>query len=117
MQSLRSPYNPMHMILGLIIWSLWFVALYGGQSVACSVAPPALQDGAWTWLNLALGVGTALTLVLLGALARLFWRAARHAQRSERERFVASIAAWINLIAALATLFIALPIVGLPPCA
>lgn len=40
MQSQRSVYNPIHIASGLSIWSLWFVALYGGQGVGCSVAPP-----------------------------------------------------------------------------
>ncbi|SHN11442.1 hypothetical protein [Phytopseudomonas punonensis] len=117
MQSLRSLYNPIHIITGLTIWGLWFVALYGGQGVGCSVAPPPLEDGPWTWLNLALLVLSALTTLLLLALAQLFRKAARRRGCSDRERFVASVSAGGNLIAAIAVVFIALPIMALPPCA
>ncbi|UCJ15804.1 hypothetical protein K5Q02_18500 [Pseudomonas sp. MM211] len=117
MQSLRSVYNPIHIVTGLSIWSLWFVALYGGQGVGCSVAPPPLEDGPWTWLNLALVALSLLTTLLLLALARLFQKAARQPDRSDRERFVASVSAGGNLIAAIAVVFIALPIMALPPCA
>ena len=69
MQRLRSFYHPAHLVTGLSIWSLWFVALYGGQGVGCSVAPPALEDGPWTWLNLALGLLSLLATVVLLWLA------------------------------------------------
>ncbi len=117
MQSLRSLYNPIHIASGLSIWSLWFVALYGGQGVGCSVAPPPLEDGPWTWLNLALALLSLLTTGLLLALARLFHRAAKRPACNERERFVASVSAAGHLIAAIAVAFIALPIMVLPPCA
>ncbi|TBU71574.1 hypothetical protein DNK06_23740 [Pseudomonas daroniae] len=117
MQSLRSVYNPIHIITGLSIWGIWFIALYGGQSVACSVAPPPLDQGPWNWLNLALAVLSLLTAGLLLALARLFLHAARRPHCSDRERFVASVSSGSNLIGAIAVAFMALPIMALPPCA
>ena len=41
-----SPLHPLHLFLGLIIWSAWFVFLYGGLSVACEFAPPGVEQGA-----------------------------------------------------------------------
>lgn len=117
MQSLRCAYNPAHIVNGLSIWGLWFIALYGGQGVGCSVAPPPLEDGPWTWLNLTLAVLSALTTGVLLWLARLFQRAARRPHCSDRERFAASVSAAGNLIAAIAVAFIALPLMALPPCA
>lgn len=117
MQSLRSVYNPAHIVTGLSIWSLWFIALYGGHGVGCSVAPPPLEDGPWTWLNLALAVLSLLASGVLLCLARLFRRAARRPHCSDRERFVASVSAAGNLIGAIAVVFIALPLMALPPCA
>lgn len=117
MQSLRSVYNPAHIVTGLSIWSLWFIALYGGQGAGCSVAPPPLEDGPWTWLNLALGLLSVLTASLLLVLARVFQQAARRPHRSDRERFVASVSAAGNLIGAICVVFIALPLMALPPCA
>lgn len=116
MQRLRSPYNPIHIPLGLTLWSLWFVLLYGGLSVGCALLPPPLEQGAWTWLNAALGLAALLTTALLLWLARLFQHAARRAPDEPAQRFVAHVSAGVHLIAAIATLFIALPIVSLPPC-
>ncbi|MGE8498630.1 MAG: hypothetical protein ACN6O6_14065 [Pseudomonas sp.] len=116
MQRLRSPYNPIHIPLGLIIWSLYFIALYGGLSVGCSLVPPPTEQGAWTWLNAVLGLTALLTVALLLWLARLFQQAARRVPEEPAPRFVAHLCAGVHLIAAIATLFIALPIVSLPPC-
>ena len=40
------PHHPVHLILGLCVWSIWFVVLYGGLSVACQLTPPEPQQGA-----------------------------------------------------------------------
>ena len=116
MQPLRSPYNPIHIPLGLVLWSIWFVAIYGGLSVGCALLPPAPEQGQWTWLNGSLMVLSVLTVVALLGLARLFQRAAGNEQAAQSERFVARLAAGVNLIGAIATVFVALPILSLPPC-
>lgn len=116
MQQLRSPYNPIHVPLGLVLWSVWFVALYGGLSVGCSLLPPDPAQGQWTWLNALLAMFSLVTVVLLLALARLFQHAARSECEGQSARFVARLAAGVNLIGAIATVFVALPILSLPPC-
>lgn len=116
MQPLRSPYNPVHIPLGLVLWSIWFVVIYGGLSVGCSLIPPDPEQGQWTWLNGSLAVLSLLTVVALLGLARLFHRAARKDHASQSERFVACLAAGVNLIGAIATVFVALPTLSLPPC-
>ncbi|ALN19294.1 hypothetical protein [Ectopseudomonas mendocina] len=116
MQPLRSPYNPVHIPLGLVLWSIWFVVIYGGLSVGCSLLPPPPAQGQWTWLNASLGMLSVLTVVALLGLARLFQRAARRDSATQSERFVARLAAGVNLIGAIATVFVALPTLSLPPC-
>lgn len=116
MQPLRSPYNPIHIPLGLVIWSLWFVALYGGLSVGCSLTPPAPEQGQWNWLNAVLGLFSLLTMALLLWLARLFQLAARREAQRPARCFSARLAAGVHLIGAIATLFIAIPTLSLPPC-
>ncbi len=116
MKGLRSPYHPGHIPLGLVLWSLWFVALYGGLSVACAFAPPEPQQGPWNWLNALLGVSALLTAAALAALALWCWRAGKPLRQPGHERFVALVAASTYAVAALATLFIAIPILSLPPC-
>lgn len=116
MRRLLSLHNPLWLPLGLVLWSIWFVALYGGLSVACQLAPPAAQQGARTPLNLTLLLGSLLTAALLGWLTWLFWRAARRAREDGDRHYVASTAAAVNLVALLAVLFITLPILWMPPC-
>ena len=116
MQSLRSPYNPIHIALGLVLWSLGFVLLYGGLSVGCALAPPPAEQGPWTWLNALLGLGALLGVALLLWLARLFQQAARRAPEQPAARFVARLAACTHLVGAIATLVVALPSLSLPPC-
>lgn len=116
MRRLLSPHNPIHLPLGLVIWSLWFVALYGGLSVGCKLVPPEPEAGSRTALSLALLLGSLLTAAALGWLTWLFWRAARQARKSGGEHYVATTAAAVNLVAMLAVLFITLPILWMPPC-
>lgn len=116
MRRLLSPHNPIHLPLGLVIWSLWFVALYGGLSVACQVVPPSPDAGAWTGLNLTLLLGSLFTAAMLSGLTGLFWRAAKRAKKDGDAHYVAATAAAVNLVALLAVLFITLPILWMPPC-
>ncbi len=71
-----APFHPLQLTLGLIVWSVWFVALYGGLSVACAVAPPAATLGALTWINGLLLLLTLATTALLAYWAHGCWRAA-----------------------------------------
>ncbi|MEX1058318.1 MAG: hypothetical protein WED11_11335 [Natronospirillum sp.] len=109
--------HPAQLVLGLLIWSVWFVLMYGGMSVACAVAPPLMQQGAMNWINALLGVLTLVTTVLLLYWS---WRCWRHApvtnSRDLPERFIARVAAGLHFLAALATLAVGLPVLDLAPC-
>lgn len=108
------PYHPLHLVIGLIIWSKWFVIMYGGLSVACSVAPPRPDQGALTLINLGLGV---LTLIFAALLAWLAWACAQSARQAEgRPRFFALVGSGLYLASLGATLFVGVPVVGFPPC-
>lgn len=113
-----SPYHPMQLALGLIIWSFWFVALYAGLSIGCIVAPPLAEQGALNWLNLTLFAGTLIIAGLLFYLAWLCHVAARAG--ADRDipvrRFIARVALGIHLVAAIGTLALAIPVLRLPPC-
>lgn len=113
-----SPFHPIHLFLGLAIWAVWFVALYGGLSVGCAVAPPASEEQAGTWINGAI-LGFAL---LVGGY--LFWcayrclRASSDAiQHNDRLRvFISRTAAAVYLVSAFASLALGVPGLVLPPC-
>jgi hypothetical protein len=112
-----APTHPMQLALGLIVWAAWFVALYGGLSVGCAVAPPAAELGSLNWLNLLLG---AFTLIVVAWLIRqmvLCWQGAKlKGADGPRQRFVPTVSAGIYAVAAVSTLFMGLPVIGLPPC-
>ena len=108
------PSHPFQLVLGPIIWAVWFVTLYATLSVTCNVAPPAVDRGALTWLNGALLILTVLVTVALAGAARWCWRASRH--NANQERFFSRVAAGIYLLMAVSTLLGGLPIVLLPPC-
>lgn len=114
-----SPRSSWHLILGPTLWGIWFIAIYGGLSAACAVAPPQPEQGPWNWINLALW---ALTLATVALLVFGAWHCRRATpakaslSSSSPPRFVPSLAAGLYLMSALATLFIGLPTLVLPPC-
>ncbi len=112
-----SPSHPVHLVLGLVVWSIWFVVLYGGLSVACAVAPPPVAMGPLTWVNAVLGAITLGVTVLLLYLARSCWRTVPVVEEEGNpSRFVTQVAAGVHLVAAAATLAVGLPLLVLPPC-
>ena len=111
------PGHPAQLVLGLSIWSIWFIAMYAGLSVVCQLATPAPQDGAANWLNYALFGLTLIVITLLLLLAWRGWRYCQSVQHANRpQRFIAYVSTVLYLMAALATLAGALPVLVLPPC-
>lgn len=113
-----SPYHPLQLSLGLIVWITWFVLMYGALTVFCEIAPPPIEYGPFTWINvmLLLGTLTAIGLLLYG------FKKCRHAARacnqqdSSSHQFIARIGAGIYLAATMATLSLGLMTLPLPPC-
>jgi hypothetical protein len=110
-----APFHPLQLALGLIVWSAWFVALYGGLSVGCALAPPAVESGAWTWLN---GLLAAVTALTFGWLVRQGWTCWRTPDRpdSPPRRFITTVGAAVYVVAAVSTLVVGIPVLVLPPC-
>jgi hypothetical protein len=111
-----SPTHPLQLVLGLIVWSVYFVTLYGGLSVSCAVAPPDPALGSLTWIN-----GWLLLLVVsitafLCHSSYSCWRARAGLTKDPQRRFIASVSAGVHLLAAVSVLAIGLPTLGLPPC-
>lgn len=111
--------HPLQLVLGLTLWFAWFCAAYGGLSVACAVAPPPPERGAFTWVNVSL---LLLTLATTAVLAWAAWLCARAAGLPAGtpdlapRRFVAGVGAALHATAALSTAFVGLPLALLPPC-
>ncbi len=110
--------NAVHLFLGLTVWAVWFVAAYGGLSLACMASAPPRDAGVFNGINVGLAtltVGAAAWLLMAGralrrALARL------PAEAPSRERFLGSVSSCLYFVAAVATLFVGLPVLVLSPC-
>jgi hypothetical protein len=109
--------HPLHLVAGPSLWAVGFIALYGGLSVGCAVAPPDPAAGAGTWLNASL---IAMTLGFVGVMLHGAYRcarlAARDLPRESSAALIAGVAAALYLVSALVTVAIALPVLVLPPC-
>lgn len=115
--------HPWQLVLGLSVWALWFIAVYGGLSVGCAVAPPDASLGPRTPLNAALLLLTAATT---GWLAFWAWQCLRattqlrdgagDAGANARRRFMAGVAAALHACAAVSTLVVGLPLLVVAPC-
>ncbi|KPQ18739.1 hypothetical protein [Halomonas sp. HL-93] len=106
--------HPIHFIIGLTLWSAWFVTVYGGHAVACAAMPPDPEQGVFTLVNAMLLVVSLMAVGLLAVLALGCCRIAQHHQG--RLRFNAVVSAGLYLFSALGVVFTAMPIVGIPPC-
>ncbi len=115
-----TPEHPAQLVIGFAIWCVWFIAMYGGLSVACQLTPPAEQQGALTWLNAGL---FALTLLVMVLLLWLAWRSGRYCVLAQRQAKTGSVTPFIGyvstvlyLLAAIATLAGGLPVLVFTPC-
>jgi len=107
----------MQIPFGLIIWSIWFAALYGSHAVACTIAPPDPSLGIFNWLNASFGLVTLAVVVVLLWLGHRSWKLSRPPHDlDERQVFVTKVASGIHFIAALSTVFVGLQLAFLPPC-
>ena len=100
--------HPLHLVIGLTIWSAFFIAAYGGLSVYCSVAVEPDAGGLKNPLNLGLLALTAATSVLLGILANWCWRSAK--------KFPGKVSAGVYIAAVIATIGVGMPVIFLPAC-
>lgn len=113
-----SPYHPLQLALGLTVWFAWFALKYGVLVIACEMAPPQAELGAFTWINIALLLATLAVAGLLFYWASNCWRAAQVGknQESPSRLFIARLGAGLNLVGAIATLSLGVATLILPPC-
>jgi len=100
--------HPLHLVIGLTIWSVWFIAIYGGLSVFCCAAAESGESGLTNRLNLSLLTAASLTCAALAGLAAWCWRQA--------QGFAGRVSAGAYIAAVIATAGVAAPIIYLPPC-
>ena len=114
-------------LTGLVIWSVFFVAAYGGLSAGCAVG---LDTGTGrvsprdplTQLLALLLLVHLLALVLLTRSSLRRWRTWRRRQRSDDDRsgadhgFMLRLTALIDTAALAGTAWVGFPLLLLPPC-
>lgn len=116
-----APSHPAQLAIGFVIWSFWFVAIYGGLSVACQLVPPEPEQGPYNGLN---GSLLVLTLLVTALLLFLAWRSGRYCLAGRKaskeaagfEGFIGYVGTVLHLVAAIATLAVGLPVLVMPPC-
>jgi hypothetical protein len=111
------PTHPLHLVLGLLVWFVWFCAVYGGLAVACAWRAPSGPSTVLSALNAVAFAATLLTVALLLWAAWVTGRAVRaEAGSMARQRFVAGLSAVLYMVAAASTLAVGLPLLVVPPC-
>ncbi|WP_131782803.1 hypothetical protein [Legionella gresilensis] len=108
--------HPLSLIIGLVIWSIWFIFIYSALSVACAIVPPAIVDS-FTWINSILLVSTLITTILQLYLALGYWQKLRLSELKDNPNsFILWVAVGGFLAAAFATLSIGLMVLFFRPC-
>ena len=102
-----APDHPIHLIVGLTLWSLWFIGIYSGVSVYCAHEDAASAVGGKS-VKLALWLATGVTGLILTLLAIVCWK--------RGAGFPARVSAGLYIAAAIATIAVAIPVSGLPLC-
>lgn len=108
--------HPLHLVIGFIIWSLWFIGVYGGVSLACMASATPETLTATSWINIVLMIFTLLTVAVLLILAYKCWREPVPEGAKKQHHFTLRLSAALYLSAAISTLAVGLPILALPPC-
>jgi hypothetical protein len=98
---------------GLFAWALYFLIVYVGQALACSLLPD-MGSGERMLVTAAL-VGA--TLVTAGVVAIHGWRRYRSGGALYDSPFLARLAAALDALAALAVAWMLIPILLTPLCA
>lgn len=108
----------------LVIWAVYFVAVYSLQGLGC-VEGWQFAGGAVNPLTAAMVALTAVALAAIAWNGRNAWRAftragtddTQAADRRERARFLGLLGVWVATLSFIATVYAAIPILMLDPCA
>lgn len=108
-----SPFHPLQLVLGLVVWAAYFMVVYALLSIACVHGAPPPAEGALTWINHVL---LAITLAVAAALLWQALRGWRLCTPPDTSRFINRVGVAVYLVAAAATVGIGLPALILTPC-
>lgn len=103
-------HHPAGLVVGPVVWSVWFVVLYAGPSLACRHGWLVAGGDGPAAINLLLAVSGLLVAGLLSLASVSAWRA------GGRRGFLPQTSAMILACSAAASLLIALPGLIMAPC-
>jgi len=115
----------MGVISGMIVWAVWFAAIYALQGLGCEAGWHQRAVPGGNLLSLSMLASAVLALALIGGCAwrgYAGWRAeppagAGGVEAPQRLRFMGLVMFVLAVLAAVGTLLVALPILMLDPCA
>lgn len=105
-----SPAHPLHLVLGLIIWSTWFVTVYVSVTMACNKSVKSLYAFKPNLINFSLILMTTVIGFSLLALAVWCWK------NRGQSLFMPQVSAGLYFFSACATFLVSTPLLYLPPC-
>jgi hypothetical protein len=113
------------MVSGLVVWAVWFVAVYALAGLGCERGWNERSALGGNMLSVTLLGATAVALAVIGWCAvrgYTGWRSERGRRASGQEarnraRFMGFVMFVLSLIAVLATVMVAIPMLMLDPCA
>lgn len=117
--AVQSNWRLLRVSAGLFVWCSAFVALYAGYSLGCQRIELSENAGLANPVTLGLVAVALVHLLLLAGLLWRHWRRPMTAVDGESERsrrshhWVEGFVLWLSLAG---TLFIAFPILMVPPC-
>ena len=110
-------------VAAMIVWVAWFVLAYALTGVGCRAGWNHAGSGGLNLLTVLLVLSAVLALALIGWCGwrgHVIWRgaaAARGQDATQRTRFIGMATALLAGIAAIGTVFTAIPMLMLDPCA
>lgn len=106
--------HPLHLAIGLTVWFVFFIVVYGGMSVGCEISDARYSTNP---LNIINGFVLLVTIIFTIPLAWLAWKChLATPSKPNQGRFVMRLSAVLYGISALATVLVGLPGAIYPPC-
>lgn len=109
----------------MLVWIGWFLAVYALTGLGCRAGWNRLAIPGGNLLTLVMVLSALLALALIawrGRVGLAIWRSAKQGgvrgqDAAQRQRFIGMATAVLAVLAALGTLFTAVPMLMLDPCA
>lgn len=116
--SMKLPFNhPLHLVIGLTIWAVWFVASYAGISAGCMISSSPQTLGPLSWINISVLIGTLAVSALLLWLGISCWSySIQKKNDTPQNSLIQRVSAGLYLFSALAVIAVAVFLFRVPPC-